>query len=198
MPGVTVTVSTLHDPDDPFAGISVGDEDPIGPYDPRNICGQKIMSYPVLWHEESCLREPHPINQVHVSAAESVSYIWLDLPDWPRVALTDDGVVCRFCGHPFRLDGMHYADCTPVPALRGDEQHLLDVWRRVARRLLASDFDLDGPREKLGPRMAAAGLCGPLLNSPDIPAVDIRNLLYTPYLPQAYCLLPRSDDGLRP
>lgn len=100
---------------DPLAETEKGDTDPIGPFDPDNICGATVQTYPGGHHRVECLRDPHPPHWLHVSTCDDqVDYVWRDLrpAEAAEMVVTDEGVVCRGCGHEVTTDpNDHYFDC---------------------------------------------------------------------------------------
>lgn len=123
----------LIDKNDPLAWVRAGDDDPIYSFDPGNLCGHRIRTHTNSWNEAECLRAPHPSDWLHISAAdEVVEYVWLDVVSAPLVALTDHGLVCRFCACAWTINGMHREECPgPIEWLRGDVQSA----RRAEARL---------------------------------------------------------------
>lgn len=99
---------------DPLADAERGDDDPIGAFDPDNICGATVQTYPGEQHRADCLREPHPDGWLHINTCDDiVNYVWRDLStDFAaQVVVTDEGVVYRCCGGEVDTSGTHYAEC---------------------------------------------------------------------------------------
>jgi hypothetical protein len=98
----------LENPADPLGEVWVGDDDPIGVFDPEGICGAQAVG-------NTCLRGPHPPAWRHISACDDrVDYVWVDVStlDLSDCVLTPDGFCCRRCGCDWRLDeDGHYGDC---------------------------------------------------------------------------------------
>jgi hypothetical protein len=110
---------TTIDAPDPLAKTENGEDDPIGPFDPDNICGAEAKTGVNSWNTAKCVREPHPAHWLHISACDDrVDFVWrpgtwLDLG---QVVVTDDeGVVCRECALPVNAHGSHYAGCSLSP-----------------------------------------------------------------------------------
>lgn len=99
---------------DPLREAQRGDYDPIGAFDPDNICGVTVNTYPGEQHQVQCLREPHPEHWVHIAACDDVvEYVWrnISLIDVAGIVLTDEGVVCRECGHLIVTCCSHFTGC---------------------------------------------------------------------------------------
>jgi hypothetical protein len=103
---------------DPLDGVAIGDDDPIGEFDPDEICGAKADG-------NTCLRPPHPPEWRHISACDDrVDYVWVDVStlDLSDRVLTEDGFCCRYCGCNWRLDeGGHYGDCPRLAEIENRE-----------------------------------------------------------------------------
>lgn len=101
---------------DPLAEAQVGDDDPIGGFDPDNVCGKEISTGVNAWNTAECTREPHPPHWVHINTCDDrVTEVWFDqLPfDPTRVRLSQDGLVCVGCAkeQTAHLDENHFAGC---------------------------------------------------------------------------------------
>lgn len=87
-------------PADPLAYVEPGDADPIGPFEPDNICGKQIKTGPNSWNTAECTREPHPPEWGHIATCDDeVEEVWFDgMPlDPGRVRLSHEGLVCAEC-----------------------------------------------------------------------------------------------------
>lgn len=109
-------MTTTKSQADPLAGVQVGDDDPIGPFDPDNVCGKQIKTGVNDWNTADCTREPHPSHWPHINTCDDqVTEVWFDrLPfDLSRVRLSQDGVVCVECAmeQTAYRDEAHYTGC---------------------------------------------------------------------------------------
>lgn len=106
---------------DPLAGVERGDDDPIA-YDDKPACGATVLTYPGESHRVECLRDPHPPHWVHVSACDDeVDYVWRDVrtDEIAGMVITDEGVMCRGCGHEITTKADdHFVDCPVVSDAR--------------------------------------------------------------------------------
>lgn len=96
---------------DPLADVEIGDDDPIGPYEPAAICGATAYTGNRAGRME-CLREPHPEGWLHICATDDqVDYVWRDLrvDELPGLVMTSEGVVCRVCNLEATTSGGHFA-----------------------------------------------------------------------------------------
>jgi hypothetical protein len=99
---------------DPLADTERGADDPIGAFDPDNICGAKVHTYPGEHNQVACLREPHPDGWLHIATCDDfVDYVWRDLSTEvaAQVVVTDDEVAYHCCGASVNTSGTHYAGC---------------------------------------------------------------------------------------
>lgn len=113
---------------DPLADVQPGDNDPIGPFDPSNVCGKQIKTGANQWNTAECTREPHPPEWAHIATCDDeVGAVWFDgMPlDPSRVRLSHEGLVCVECNHEQTaiLGENHFMDCPfdPGPHLRTTE-----------------------------------------------------------------------------
>lgn len=97
----------------------VGDADPgLDGHDESRLCGAKTQTGPNSWNEVSCVRFPHPAEWIHISVADDeVDYVWRDLTpaELEHLVLTDEGVLCKFCGWSWTTRQDHDSGCRLAP-----------------------------------------------------------------------------------
>lgn len=82
-------------------------------------CGVKALAGPNPWSEVECDRPPHFETWLHVSVCDDeVEYVWRKPTpaELEFLVLTDEGLVCQFCGWEWTTRGEHSSGCRLAPA----------------------------------------------------------------------------------